>query len=54
MFLFLTTQKVSRFADVLSKHGVKKGDRILIYMPMIPQAIVAMLASGIGHYILKY
>jgi propionyl-CoA synthetase len=40
-------EEVSLFAGVLSKHGVKKGDRVLIYMPMIPQAIVAMLASGI-------
>ena len=31
---------------MLQKHGVKKGDRVLIYMPMIPQAIVAMLASA--------
>ena len=32
--------EVARFAGVLAKHGVKKGDRVLIYMPMIPQAIV--------------
>jgi propionyl-CoA synthetase len=38
--------KVSKFAGVLSKHGVKKNDRVLIYMPMIPQAIVTMLASA--------
>jgi acyl-coenzyme A synthetase/AMP-(fatty) acid ligase len=41
---------VSLLAGVFSKHGVKKGDRVLIYMPMIPQAIAAMLASGIGFY----
>ena len=35
--------KVSLFAGVLSKYGVKKGDRVLIYMPQIPQAIVAMV-----------
>jgi propionyl-CoA synthetase len=33
------------FAGALSKHGVKKGDRVLIYMPMIPQAVVAMVFS---------
>jgi len=37
---------VSHFAGALVKHGVQKGDRVLIYMPMIPQAVVAMLASG--------
>ncbi len=35
---------VCRFANVLKKHGVKKGDRITIYMPMIPEAAYAMLA----------
>ena len=34
------------FAGVLSKNGVKKGDRVLIYMPMIPEAVIAMLASA--------
>lgn len=38
-------EEVSLFAGVLSAQGVKKGDRVLIYMPMIPQAIVAMLAT---------
>jgi len=37
-------EKVCRFANVLKKHGVKKGDRITIYMPMIPEAAYAMLA----------
>jgi propionyl-CoA synthetase len=36
--------QVSLFAGVLSKNNVGKGDRVLIYMPMIPEAIVAMLA----------
>ncbi|MCB1875451.1 MAG: AMP-binding protein, partial [Chromatiales bacterium] len=35
---------VSRFANVLKAKGVKKGDRVCIYMPMIPEAAVAMLA----------
>ena len=34
------------FAGVLQKHGVRRGDRVLIYMPMIPEAIVAMLAAS--------
>ena len=45
-FYIDTNIQVSLFAGVLVKHGVKKGDRVLIYMPMIPQAIVAMLASA--------
>ncbi len=35
---------VSKFANVLKSRGVKKGDRVSIYMPMIPEAAVAMLA----------
>ena len=38
--------KVSKFAGALDKLGIKKGDRIVIYMPMIPEAVVAMLACG--------
>ncbi len=33
-----------RLANVMKKHGVKKGDRVTIYMPMIPEAAYAMLA----------
>ncbi len=35
---------VNRFANALKARGVKKGDRVSIYMPMIPEATVAMLA----------
>jgi len=35
---------VNKFANVLKGRGVKKGDRVSIYMPMIPEAVVAMLA----------
>ncbi len=35
---------VNRFANALKSRGVKKGDRVSIYMPMIPEAVVAMLA----------
>ena len=37
-------EQVCRFANVLKNHGVKKGDRVTIYMPMIPEAAYAMLA----------
>ena len=37
-------QQVSKFANVLKARGVKKGDRVCIYMPMIPEAAYAMLA----------
>ena len=38
--------QVSRFAGVLADLGVTRGDRVVIYMPMIPEAIVAMLATA--------
>jgi acetyl-CoA synthetase len=38
--------EVSRFANVLKAHGAKKGDRITIYLPMIPEAAYAMLACA--------
>ncbi len=38
--------KVATFAGVLAEQGVAKGDRVVIYMPMIPQALVAMLACA--------
>ena len=37
---------MSEFAGALTALGVKKGDRVLIYMPMIPEAIVVKLASA--------
>jgi acetyl-CoA synthetase len=39
-------KRVSRMANVLKLQGVKKGDRVTIYMPMIPDAAVAMLACA--------
>ena len=44
--VFNSVLKVALFAGVLSKNGVKKGDRVLIYMPMIPEAVIAMLACA--------
>ncbi|HEY5107230.1 MAG TPA: acetate--CoA ligase [Caulobacteraceae bacterium] len=38
--------EVCRMANVLKAHGVKKGDRVTIYLPMIPQAAYAMLACA--------
>jgi acetyl-CoA synthetase len=37
-------REVNRFANVLKKKGVKKGDRVAIYLPMIPQLAISMLA----------
>lgn len=38
--------KVSRFANVLKNNGIKKGDRVCLYMPMIPELAIAMLACA--------
>jgi acetyl-CoA synthetase len=39
-------EQVCRFANVLKKRGVRKGDRVTIYLPMIPEAAYAMLACA--------
>ncbi len=39
-------EKVAKFAGVLRAMGIEKGDRAIIYMPMIPEALVAMLACA--------
>ena len=39
-------EQVCKFANVLKSRGVKKGDRVSIYMPMVPEAAVAMLACA--------
>jgi len=39
-------REVCKFANVLKKHGVKKGDRVTIYLPMIPETAYAMLACA--------
>ncbi len=39
-------EKVSKFAGALKNQGITKGDRVIIYMPMIPEAVIAMLACG--------
>ena len=36
----------AKFAGVLAGHGVVKGDRVIIYMPMIPEAVIAMLGCA--------
>ena len=38
--------QVSRFAGVLQAQGVTKGDRVIVYMPMVPEALIAMLACA--------
>lgn len=40
------TEAVARFAGALALQGVSKGDRVIIYMPMIPEAAIAMLACA--------
>ena len=39
-------EKVSKFSWALKNQGINKGDRVIIYMPMIPEAVIAMLACG--------
>jgi acetyl-CoA synthetase len=39
-------REVCRFANALKTQGIKKGDRIIIYMPMVPEAAIAMLACA--------
>lgn len=39
-------REVSQFANVLKSLGIKKGDRVTIYLPMIPEAVIAMLACA--------
>ncbi|EIJ42577.1 acyl-CoA synthetase/AMP-acid ligase [Beggiatoa alba B18LD] len=39
-------EQVAKFARVLHSNGVAKGDRVIIYMPMIPEAVIAMLACA--------
>ncbi|MEK9663744.1 MAG: propionyl-CoA synthetase [Candidatus Nanopelagicales bacterium] len=38
--------QVARFSGVLRDAGVQKGDRVIVYMPMVPEAVVAMLACA--------
>ena len=39
-------EEVCKFSNVLKKKGVQKGDRVIIYMPMVPEAAIAMLACA--------
>jgi acetyl-CoA synthetase len=39
-------REVNRFANALRKLGVKKGDRVIVYMPLVPEGIIAMLACA--------
>jgi propionyl-CoA synthetase len=38
--------EVARFAGVLTAQGVERGDRVVIYMPMVPEAVIAMLSCA--------
>lgn len=39
-------EQICKFANVLKEQGIKKGDRVCIYLPMIPEVVVAMLACA--------
>ena len=39
-------EKVNQFSNAMKAKGVKKGDRVIIYMPMVPEAAIAMLACA--------
>jgi len=39
-------QEVCKFSNVLTSHGIQKGDRVIVYMPMVPEAAIAMLACA--------
>jgi propionyl-CoA synthetase len=39
-------REVNRFAAVLQRNGVTKGDRVLVYLPMVPEALVTVLACA--------
>jgi acetyl-CoA synthetase len=39
-------EETCRFANLLKEHGIRRGDRVMIYMPMIPEAAAAMLACA--------
>jgi len=39
-------REVNKFANVLKKQGIKKGDRVAIYLPMVPELAIAMLACA--------
>jgi acetyl-CoA synthetase len=43
---FALNREVSRFANVIKAMGVKKGDRVTIYMPRVPEIVIAMLACA--------
>ena len=40
------TQEVKKAANLLASLGIKQGDRVIIYMPLIPEAVIAMLATA--------
>ena len=40
------TEEVATFAGILKAKGVEKGDRVIVYMPMVPEAAIAMLACA--------
>jgi propionyl-CoA synthetase len=43
---FELQDEVARFAGTLGRHGIARGDRVIIYMPMVSEAVIAMLACA--------
>ena len=43
---FELREQVARFAGALRRQGVEAGDRVILYMPMVPEAVIAMLACA--------
>lgn len=39
-------EETAIFAGAMARHGIEKGDRVIIYMPMVPEAVIAMLACA--------
>ena len=39
-------KEVSHMAGLMAQHGIKKGDVVMIYMPMIPETLIGMLATN--------
>ncbi len=49
-------EETALFAGVLAGNDIGRGDRVIIYMPMVPEAVIAMLASarlGAVHFLAK-
>jgi len=48
------TEEVASFAGVLAAHGAGRGDRVVIYMPMVPEAAIAMIGPASVRFIRSF